>query len=116
MDKEKETKQKDLEGKDAPDMKGTRGILLPFVVTDIISHDKGEKKSICLFTEIRKDTERMFTVNLVINNIKKDGMEHLAKIMGAKIVLKTPLMGELFIPDGEILDHWEETKPAEKED
>jgi len=111
---EKDSTQKDLEGKDT-ELKGEKGMLLAFVVSDIISHDKGEKKSICLFAEVRKDGERLYTVNLNINNLKKDGMEYVAKVMGAKIALKTPLMGEIFIPQGEILDHWENAKPEEKE-
>ena len=107
--------QKTIEG-DTVKEPESKGILFSFVVTDIISHDRGEKKSICLFSEIKKDGERMFTVNLNINNLKKDGMDHLAKVFGAKIVLKTPLVGELFIPTGAILEHWENTKPAEKDD
>jgi hypothetical protein len=90
--------------------------MLAFVVSDIISHDKGEKKSICLFAEVRKDKQRLFTINLNINNLKKEGMDYLAKVMGAKIALKTPLMGEIFIAEGEILDHWANMRPEEKEE
>jgi len=114
---EKDTKQKDLEGNAAPDIK-SRGIMFSLKVVDIVSHDKGEKKSIPLFAEIKKDGERLMSVNLVINNLKKEGIDHLTKLLGAKIVKNphpTPLVCELFIPVGEILDHWENTKPPEDE-
>lgn len=110
-----ETKQTDLEGNEVPDQAGDRRLLMPFVVSDIISHEKGDKRSICLFAELKKDGERIGTINLNINNLKKEGMDFLTGIMGARITRKTPLMGELFIPTGAILDDWNALKPEEKE-
>jgi hypothetical protein len=110
-----ETKQVDLEGAVVPDMGSEGRLSMAFVVADIISHEKGDKRSICLFAEVKKDGERIGTINLNINNLKKEGIDFLNAILKAKVTRKTPLVGELFIPTGAILDHWNLMKPEEKE-
>lgn len=91
------------------------GIFLAFQVKDIITHEKNGTKSVALYADLKDDEKkRLCSFNLNINNLAQSGAEELAARLGSRLEMDTPIMMELFIPEGALLDDYKEKIKTEQ--
>lgn len=104
--KRKDKKKDEVKRKVVPKPKGLRVMLS---VKDIVKHKKDDKMTMPTFGQLKHQDERLSTINTNFNNMTPKTLEIIQGLLGTKLEMETPLVMEIYVPEGALLDHYKET-------
>lgn len=86
-----------------------KGMRIMLSVKDLVRHKKDDKITMPTFGQVKHQDERIGTVNCNFNNMKPASIEIIQELLGTKIEMETPLIMDIYVPKGALLDHYNET-------
>ncbi len=106
--KKKEPKKEEKKAKKrATKPKGVRVLMS---IKDIVAHKKKDRRTLSAFGQWKPDDTKLGDTTLNLNNLNPEGLAVLADILGVNsLELETPLIMDLYVPEGALLDHYNET-------
>jgi len=92
------------------------GLRIMMSVKDIVKHKKDDKMTMPTFGQIKYQDEKIGTVNCNFNNMTPKSLDVIQKLLGTTLEMETPLILDIYVPKGALLDHYNETVQSTLED